>query len=104
MDDKLEINVQDGETKFLLLKHYNTLAFTEEKKQQIEQANQGTEVCLHSFRLSDMVGVFEPFLDYIRSGLEGITEEAFDKLLDECNVLACTKPVNYTNERAHEKT
>ncbi len=56
MDDKLEINVQDVETKFLLLKHYNTLAFTEEKKQQIEQANPGTEVCLHSFRLSDMVG------------------------------------------------
>lgn len=93
MDDKLEINVQDGETKFLLLKHYNTLAFTEEKKQQIEQANPGTEVCLHSFRLSDMVGVFEPFLDYIRSGLEGITEEAFDKLLDECNVYRLHKSV-----------
>ncbi len=93
MDDKLEINVQDGETKFLLLKHYNTLAFTEEKKQQIEQANPGTEVCLHSFRLSDMVGVFEPFLDYIRSGLEGITEEAFDKLLDECNVYSLHKSV-----------
>ncbi|MFG6343016.1 MAG: GGDEF domain-containing protein [Lachnospiraceae bacterium] len=93
MDDKLEINVQDGKTKFLLLKHYNTLLFTEEKKQQVARNNPETEVCLHGFRLSDMVGVFEPFLDYIRNGLNGISEEAFDRMLDECGVYSLHKSV-----------
>lgn len=93
MDDKLEINVQDGKTKFLLLKHYNTLLFTEEKRQQVARNNPKTEVCLHCFRLSDMVGVFEPFLDYIRNGLNGISEEAFDRMLDECGVYSLHKSV-----------
>ena len=93
MDDNMVKGIQNGTFKFLLLKHYNTLVFTETEKQQIVQVNPETVVCLHSFRLSDMVGVFEPFLDYIRTGLEGISDEELDRILDECSVYSLHKSV-----------
>ena len=50
---------------FLLLKHYNTLVLNEEKKAQIEKINPAAMVYLHDFKLSHMVGVFEPFFDFL---------------------------------------
>lgn len=93
MNDGMGINIQNKEEKFLLLKHYNTLVFTEEEKNKIVQDNPGTVVCMHSFELSHMVGVFEPFLDYIRSSLNGISEKELDNILDACNVYSLHKSV-----------
>lgn len=101
MDIKLYNNIQNrifsglgvNSSNFLLIKHYNTFLFTEEDKTQVEQGNPDTLVCLHDFKLSQMVGVFEPFLDYARALLGERTEEEIDDILEECNVYSLHKSV-----------
>lgn len=85
--------LQAGNGNFLLLRHYNTLVLSESGKAQIEQENPDIIVCLHDFKVSDMVSVFEPFLDFARSAFGPLTEEEIDRLLDECNVYSLHKSV-----------
>lgn len=101
MNDNLRKNIQDrvlsgldiNSGNFLLLKHYNTLVLTGEDKLQIQQGNPRAAVYLHDFRLSDMVGVFEPFLDFARSELGQLSEAELDALLEECGTYSLHKSV-----------
>ncbi len=78
---------------FLLIKHYNTFSFVEEDIAQIEALNADTVVCLHDFKLSQMAGVFEPFLGYARALLGTRSEEEIDEILEECNVYSLHRSV-----------
>lgn len=101
MNDNLMMNIQDRlfsrlgkkSGNFLLLKHYNTLVLNEEKKAQIEKNNPDATVYLHEFKLSHMVGVFEPFFDFIRNELGELSDDEIDSLLDECQVYSLHKSV-----------
>lgn len=94
MNDNLMMSFQDRlfsklgkeSGSFLLLKHYNTLVLDEDLKVQIEQNNADITVYLHDYKLSRMVGVFEPFMDFIKNELGTSSDDEIDSLLDECNV------------------
>lgn len=65
-----EKGAKKGSNSFLLMKHYNTLAFGEADKKKVEQREPHTFVHLHEYKLTKLVGVFEPFLDYARKMLK----------------------------------
>ena len=50
-------------------------------------------VCLHDFKVSDIISVFEPFLDFARSAFGPFSEEQIDGLLEECKVYSLHKSV-----------
>lgn len=101
MNDDLIMNIQNRlfsrlgkkSGNFLLLKHYNTLVLNNEKKVQIEEKNPDALVYLHDFKLSHMVGVFEPFLDFIRNELGQLSDSEIDRLLDECQVYSLHRSI-----------
>lgn len=78
---------------FLLLRHYNTFVITEEGKAQTMQDNPDAMVCLHDFKLSDMISVFEPFLDFARNAVGQLSDDEIDMLLDECDVYSLHRSV-----------
>lgn len=82
-----------GNGNFLLLRHYNTFVFTEQGKEQTERDYPDALVCLHDFRLSDMVSAFAPFLDFAREAFGQLTEEAVDRLLDECDIYSLHRSI-----------
>lgn len=84
--DRVYSGLNVGNGNFLLLRHYNTFAFTEQGKEQTERDYPGAMVCLHDFKLSEMVSVFEPFLDFTREAFDQLSDEAIDGLLEECHV------------------
>ena len=91
--DKVRFSFSERDENFLLLRHYNTFAFTQEWKAQIEQENPDTIVCLHDFSLSEIVSVFEPFLDFVASAFGKLSEDTIDKLLDACDVYSLHRSV-----------
>ncbi len=91
--NRVRLGLQAGNGSFLLLRHYNTFVLSENGKAQIERENPDMLVCLHNFKVSDMVSVFEPFLDFARSAFGPLSDEEIDKLLDECNVYSLHKSV-----------
>lgn len=82
-----------GSGNFLLLRHYNTFVFTEEGKEQTKRDYPDAFVCLHDFRLSDMIGVFEPFLDFAREAFGQLSGDAIDSLLNECKVYSLHRSI-----------
>lgn len=88
-----EKGAKKGSNSFLLMKHYNTLAFGEADKKKVEQREPHTFVHLHEYKLTKLVGVFEPFLDYARKMLKQCSDEEIDKILDQCAVYSLHKSV-----------
>lgn len=82
-----------GNGNFLLLRHYNTFVFTEEGKEQTKRDYPEAIVCLHDFRLSDMISVFEPFLDFAREAFGPFSDDAVDSLLNECNIYSLHRSI-----------
>ncbi len=76
---------------FMLLKHYNTIALTESDKDKIIQAHSESDVFMHDFKLSEIVAVFEPFLNWARDRLKGISDDEIEKMLDKCKVYSLHK-------------
>lgn len=91
--DRVYSGLNTGNGNFLLLRHYNTFGFTEEGREQTERDYPGTIVCLHDFKLSDMVSVFEPFLDFAREAFGQLSDDAIDRLLDKCNVYSLHRSI-----------
>lgn len=91
--DKVHFSFREKDESFLLLRHYNTVAFTQEWKAQIEQENPDTIVCLHDFSLSEIVSAFEPFLDFAKSAFGKLPGDTIDKLLDACDVYSLHRSV-----------
>lgn len=91
--DRVHSGLDAGNGSFLLLRHYNTFAFTEERKKQTEQDYPDAMVCLHDFRLSDMISVFAPFLDFARETFGPFPEDVTDRLLNECNVYSLHRSI-----------
>lgn len=91
--DSVYSGLNTGNGNFLLLRHYNTFGFTEEGREQTERDYPGTIACLHDFKLSDMVSVFEPFLDFAREAFGQLSDDAIDRLLDECNVYSLHRSI-----------
>lgn len=91
--DRVNLGLNAGNGNFLLLRHYNTFVLTEEGRAQTSRDYPESIVCLHDFRLSDMVSVFEPFLDFVRTAFGQLSEDTIDMLLDECNVYSLHRSV-----------
>lgn len=91
--DRVYSGLNAGNRSFLLLRHYNTFVFTEEGKEQTKRDYPEAIVCLHDFKLSDMVSVFEPFLDFAREAFGQLSEEAIDGLLEECNIYSLHRSI-----------
>ena len=91
--NRVRLGLHAGNGNFLLLRHYNTLVLSESGKAQIEQENPDMLVCLHDFKVSDIISVFEPFLDFARSAFGPFSEEQIDGLLEECKVYSLHKSV-----------
>ncbi len=91
--DKVRFSFSERDENFLLLRHYNTFAFTQKWKVQIEKENPDAIVCLHDFCLSEIVGVFEPFLDFAGSAFGKLSEDTIDRLLDACDVYSLHRSV-----------
>ncbi len=91
--DRVNLGLTAGNGSFLLLRHYNTFVLTEEGRDQTRRDYPESIVCLHDFRLSDMVSVFEPFLDFVRTTFGQLSDDTIDKLLDECNVYSLHRSV-----------
>ena len=89
--DKVRFSFSERDENFLLLRHYNTFAFTQKWKVQIEKENPDAIVCLHDFCLSEIVGVFEPFLDFAGSAFGKLSEDTIDRLLDACDVYSSSR-------------
>ena len=71
---------------FILLKHYNALFFTEEDKRFFEEKNQNIKIIVHDYKLSSMVGVFEPFFTFAREEMKDLSDNEIDEILEECDV------------------
>lgn len=91
--DRVHLGLRGGNGTFLLLRHYNTFVFTEEGKRQTQRDYPDAVVCLHDFKLSEMVSVFEPFLDFARDAFGPLTDDAIEKLLDTCQVYSLHRSV-----------
>lgn len=91
--ERVHFGLNAGNGSFLLLRHYNTFVFTEQGKEQTERDYPDAIVCLHDFRLSDMVSVFAPFLDFAREAFGQLSEDAIDRLLDECNIYSLHRSI-----------
>ena len=91
--ERVRLGLNTGNGTFLLLRHYNTFVLTEERREQIIQDYPGVIVCLHDFRLSDMVSVFEPFLDFARNAFGQLSDDEIDRLLEACGVYSLHRSV-----------
>ncbi len=91
--DKVRFSFSERNKNFLLLRHYNTFAFTKQGEEQIVQENSKAVVCLHDFCLSNIVSVFEPFLDFARSAFGELSEREIDRLLEVCCVYSLHRSV-----------
>ena len=91
--DKMRFSFSERNESFMLLRHYNTFAFTQEWKTQMKQENPEAVVCLHDFYLSEIVSVFEPFLDFLGSAFGKLSEDEIDNLLDICDVYSLHRSV-----------
>lgn len=52
--------------RFLVVKHYNTFAITEEVISKLKEQHTNLHICYKHFNGSEMIEAFEPFLCYIR--------------------------------------
>ncbi|MDE7478268.1 MAG: hypothetical protein K2M91_10015, partial [Lachnospiraceae bacterium] len=93
IQNRIRLCLDSGNGNFLLLKHYNTLVLTEQVREQTMQDNPDAIVCLHDYKLSDMIGVFEPFFDFARAAAEALSEDEIDRLIDECNIYSLHRSV-----------
>ncbi len=91
--DRVYSGLLAGKGSFLLLRHYNTFAFTEEGKEQTKRDYPDAFVCLHDFKLSNMISVFEPFLDFANEAFGQLSDQAIDSLLDECDIYSLHRSV-----------
>lgn len=91
--NRVNLGLNTGNGAFLLLRHYNTFVLTEEGREQTMRNYPEAIVCLHDFRLSDMVSVFEPFLDFARNICGQLPDDEIDRLLDKCDIYSLHRSV-----------
>ena len=84
--DSMLINLEVSDTNFVLIKHYNTLDLSRDYIVDVSEKRSKAKFMYHSFEAGEMLGAYEPFLDWVKQLYYELSNEPLDVFFEKCNV------------------
>ena len=91
--DSMLLNLGVSDSSFLLIKHHNTFNLSAEDVASLAQTRTRGTFLYHSFSAENILGAYEPFLDWIKQLYNELSDESMDEFLEQSGVYLLHRPI-----------
>lgn len=91
--DSMLSNFEISDSNIMIIKHYNTFELTSDYINKLADSHEKASFLYHSFDAGDMLGAYEPFIDWIRQLYYDNPEETLDEFFENSNVYLLHRPI-----------
>ncbi len=91
--DSMMTNLDMSDSNYMLIKHYNTFDLPRDYIMDFAKQREQVHFLYHSFDMTQMIGPFEPFLDWIKVLINTYVDESIDEFFERCNIYKLHRPI-----------
>lgn len=91
--DSMLLNLGVSDSSFLLIKHHNTFNLSADDISILAQTRKRGIFLYHSFSAENILGAYEPFLDWIKQLYNELSDESMDEFLEQSGVYLLHRPI-----------
>ena len=90
--DSMLSKFEVSDSNIMIIKHYNTFDLKADYIDELAKARNQACFLYHSFEADDMLGAYEPFIQWIRELYYESPDESLDHFFEACNVYLLHRP------------
>lgn len=91
--DSVLSDLGSADSNMMVIRHYNTIDFTADYVEELARTRDQACFLYHSFQADDMLGGYEPFVDWIRQLYYGNSQEPLEEFFENSGVYFLHRPI-----------
>ena len=91
--DSMLLNLGVSDSSFLLIKHHNTFNLSADDIASLAKTRTRGTFLYHSFSAENVLGAYEPFLDWVKQLYSEQSDESMDAFLEQSDVYLLHRPI-----------